>query len=128
LRVILSSGKQQLSTAELDGCTDAAFVALFKASSDMSFVASDTRLPVNVSIICYSRAWQSRKEGQDEGDDLLSAQRGWSRIAAGLWHTKIELHWQSPVKTKDTHSSGCCRPATQLCRKVFSPYMVSHCV
>lgn len=104
--------------------------SLFKASSDTSFVASasDTRLPVNVSLVCYSQAWRSRKGGQDEDDDPLSVQRGWSRIAAGLRHVRIELRWQSPVKTKDTQSSGCCRPALQLCRKVFFTCMVSHSV
>lgn len=94
--------------------------------------ASDTRLPVNVSIICFSQAWQSRKKGQDEDKDLLSVQRGWSRIAAGLWQVRIELHWQSPVKTKDSRGSGCCKPASvgksslhtwfpTLCKYLISP-------
>lgn len=40
--------------------------------------ASDTKLPINESIMCCSQAWQSRKEGQDEEDDLLSVQQGWT--------------------------------------------------
>lgn len=71
--------------------------------------ASDTRLPVSVTTICYSQAWQSRKEGQ--GEAMVSCQCSEAR-AEKLWgSSRTELHWQSPVKTKDTLSGWALKTA-----------------